>query len=424
MKLNKLMLLPALFMTITIAGCSKNEYSKEGLNELEKYVVELDEYTTLDYEYADNYFKTNNDNWGGGCSSISKMIDGHRIIGRNMDLNISFKNAYIVRTNANKYKTLGLAYTFRKISPDYAEYQEKGISNEFRKVLPFMCDDVLNDQGLHIEINMRHSEFWPNGGDKYSCQGTNPNSDKRVYLFELPRYIAENCATVEEAKQYVASLNVYSQSRYWGYCFLVSDAVGGSSVLEFCKDKVYWLDEAKLSEYTWLDKYNVKAIGQTNFYLNEYGYSTQDIKTGEGRYITLQNDIESVNSEEDMYNLMKKIQYSSFYLDYDECKNNHFDPRSENIGEVDYLTYDVAMDPALEDTLKVLFNEYSAPIRNLTREEKQIQNAYWESTFTEVIDTNAKSMFVRIFENEETIYSIDFNSTKKVNSITEWVEGK
>lgn len=424
MKISKLSLLSTMFVALVTTGCSSQNWSKDGLNELEKYVVELDEYSELDYKFADEYFKKNNDNWGGGCSAISKMVDGHRLVGRNMDLNISYKNAYVVRTNAGKYKTLGLAYTFRKISPDYEEYKDKGISDEFRKILPFMCDDVLNEEGLHIEINMRHGEYWPNGGDKFGCEGTNKESDQRVYLFELPRYIGEHCKSVQEAKEYVASLDVYSQDRYWGYCFLVSDAYGQSSLLEFCNNEVYWLDEDKFGEYTWLDKYNMKAICQTNFYLNSYGYKNQDIKSGEGRLITLQNDIDAVNSEEDMYNLMKKIQYSSYYLDYDDCKNNHFDPRSENIGEMDELTYDVMMNPAAEETLKALMNAYSEPIRNMSREEKQEKNAYWESTFTEVVDTNAKSIFVRMFENEEIIYSINFENTKKVNSISEWASNK
>lgn len=117
---------------------------------------------------------------------------------------------------------------------------------------------------------------------------------------------------------------------------------------------------------------------------------------------------------------MKKIQYSSFYLDYDECKNNHFDPRSENIGEIKWAVYDLIMDPAFEDTVREIFNAYTEPIRNKTREEKEKENKYWESTFTEVVDTNAKSMFVRMFENEQILYTIDFSSTRKVNSITEW----
>lgn len=400
------------------SGCSFG-YSKKGMTELEKYVYEVNEYTKLDYKYADNYFRRNNDNWGSGCSAVSKMIDGHRIVGRNMDLNISNKCAYIVRTNAGAHKTIGLAYTFKDISPDYNVVRKKGISDEFRKLLPFMCEDLLNDAGLHVEINMRNAEYWPNGDDKFGCNGTNPESDKRVYLLELPRYIVENCATVDEAKEYVKTLDVYSQSRFWNYCFLISDAEGGSSLLEFSTNEITWLDEADISKYTWLRDYNVKAIGQTNFYLNAPAWYTQDIKTGEGRFITLQNDIDAVKSKSDMYDLMRKVQYSSFYLDYDECKNEHFDPRSENIGEFPGATYEALMSPGFEEATRNAYNDYSASVREKSREEKQNENKYWESTFTEVVDTNDKSIFVRMFENENILYVIDFDGTKKVGSIDE-----
>ena len=407
-------------------GCQKPENvgvtDKSRLKELEKYVFEVEEYKDLDYGYADSYFAESNDNWGGGCSAISKMVDGHRLIGRNMDLNISNKCAYIIRTNAGKHKTVGLAYTFRDISPDYDVVKKDGISDVFYKVLPFMCDDVLNDAGLHVEINMRHGEYWPNGDDKFGCKGTNPKSDTRVYMFELPRYIGEHCATVEEAKEYVASLDVYSQNHYWNYCFLISDAAGHSSLLEFSTDEVHWLDEDKISEYTWLADYNMKAIGQTNFFLNKYAWYAQDIKSGEGRFIALQNGIDAVNSRSEMYDLMRRVQYSSFYLDYDTCKNEHFDPRSENIGEFSWGVYDVLMHPDFEDKTRELLNEYTAEIRALSRQEKQDKNQYWESTFTEVVDTNTKTIFVRMFENEKMLYLIDFDGTKKIDGIADWTD--
>lgn len=429
-KLITFLLVLSLFL---ITGCQKKdeaikeEASQEiidtnfkGLTELEKYVFELDEYTALDYEYADKYFADNNDNWGGGCSAISKIVDGHRLVGRNMDLNISNKNAYIIRTNAGKFKTIGLAYTFRDISPDYDIVVNEGISEQFYKVLPFMCDDVLNDAGLHVEINMRHGEYWPNGEHKFGCAGTNPKSDKRVYLFELPRYIGENCATVEEAKEYIASIDVYSQNHYWNYCFLVSDAMGNSSLLEFSTNEVHWLDETDIPTFDWLKEYGMKAIGQTNFFLNELAWYEQDIKSGEGRFISLQAGINEVNSKSDMYDLIRKVQYSSYYLDYDECKNEHFDPRSENIGEISWAVYDLIMSPEFEEYSKKTLNEYSAGIRVLSRQEKQDANKYWESTFTEVVDTNEKTIFVRMFENEDMLYLLNFNGTTKINSIADW----
>lgn len=412
-----LFLVLALIM-ILAAGCSADNSAK--LTELEKYVFEVDEYTSLDYDAADDFYAKLNDNWGGGCSAVSKMVDGHRLVGRNMDQCISNKCVYIIRTDAGKFKTLGLVYTHRDYSPDYEEVVSNGISDEFYKVLPFMCDDVLNDAGLHIEINMRHGEYWPNGADKFACEGTNPESSDRVYMFELPRYIGENCATVEEAKQYVSTLNVYSQNYYWNYCFIISDSLGHSSLLEFSSNEVCWLDEESLDSYDWLDVYGTKAIAQANFYLNESAWQIQDIKSGEGRYIALQDGIGAVNSRSDMYDLMRKVQYSSYYMDYDECKNNHFDPRSETLGELPWATYDLVFDPDFEETARQLINESNDQIRNLTRQEKQDINEYWESIFTEVVDVNSQEIFVRIFENEEMLYLISFDGTVKLDSIADW----
>ncbi len=416
--MKKLILILLSLSMLLCAGCAKP--STVGMTELEKYIFEVDEYKTLDYDAADEFYAKINDNWGGGCSAVSKMVDGHRLVGRNMDQSISNKCVYIIRTDAGEYKTFGLVYTHRDYSPDYEEIQSKGLSDEFYKVLPFMCDDVLNDAGLHVEINMRHGEYWPNGEDKFACSGTNPDSSERVFMFELPRYIGEHCATVEEAKEYVSTLNVYSQNFYWNYCFIISDSEGHSSLLEFASNEVYWLDEEKLDTYEWLEGYQPKAIAQANFYLNEAAWRTQDMKTGEGRYITLQNGIDAVQNRSDMYDLMRKVQYSSFYLDYDECKENHFDPRSEVLGDLSWATYDTVMDPAFEDEAKRLINEATAGILDMPRQEKRDINEFWESIFTEVVDVNAKEIFVRIFENEESLYLISFDGTTKLESIADW----
>lgn len=417
-------LLIALLSLLLVVGCSTN--NKQDVNytdkliELDDYLFEVEEYKELDYEVADAFYARSNDNWGGGCTAISKMVDGHRLVGRNMDQSISNKCAYIIRTDTGKYKTLGLAYTHRDYSPDYDEIVKNGITEEFYKVLPFMCDDVLNDAGLHIEINMRHGEYWPNGDDKFACKGTNPASDKRVYMFELPRYIGENCSTVKEAKDYVSELDVYSQDHYWNYCFVISDSLGNCSLLEFSSNEVHWLDEKNLASYEWLKVYNTKAIGQANFYLNEDAWLIQDIKTGEGRFETVQSGIEDVNSRSDMYELMKKVQYSNFYLDYDVCKNNYFDPRSENIGEISWAEYDLVMNPDFENTARILINEINEGVKDMPRKEKQDINVYWESIFTEVVDVNAKEIFVRIYENDDMQYLINFDKTTKLNSIEDW----
>lgn len=404
-----------------VAFCSScKSYVK--VNELAEYIFVTDTYTQLDHKFADEYYAKQYDNWGGGgCSAVSYMVDGDRLVGRNMDLNISNKAAYIVKAETGKYKTLGLAYTFRDFAPNYSEVKKQGVESDFAKILPFMCDDVLNEKGLHIELNMRHAEFWPNGDDMFACEGTNPEAERRVHMFELPRLVGENCQTVAEAIDYLSTLNIYSQNRYWNYCFLISDAHKGCALIEFCLNKTYIIHEEDIPLYNnFLKKvekidYEFTAVCQTNFYMNYTAFLMQNTKTGMGRFETLQRGVESVTSKREMFDLMDKVAYSNFYLPYEECKNFHFDPRSEQIGEFTGASYEIMMNPDFEPYIAQAMDEYSAPIRAMTREQKQNKNEYWESTFTEVVDCNNKNIVVRFFENNEKIYKIDFENITKIS---------
>lgn len=394
------------------------------VHELQPYLFKTDTYTKLDYEFANKFYADHYDNWGGGCSAISKQIDGHRLVGRNMDLNISNKCAYIIPAETGRYKTIGLAYTFRDFSPEYNDVKKKGIDKDFGKILPFLCDDVLNECGLHIEINMRHSEFWPNGDDMFACEHTNEFSDQRVHMFQLPRLVGENCANVDDAIKYLKTLDVYSQNRYWNYCFVISDPTT-SILVEFCLDNIFIMYESELAEYNKFIKefepdidYEIAAIGQTNFYCNYTAYLMQNTKTGIGRYEVLQRNINNVTNKDELFSLMDRISYSWFYEDYDVCKNEHFDPRSEQIGEFKGATYEFIMDPDFEPYLKKAMNDYSTPIRNITdKQVKRDANKYWESSFTEVVDCTDKSIYIRFFEDYDCMYNITFNSIEKVNYI-------
>ena len=443
--MNKLKLVTPLLLVGAAASLSGCGNIKDKLHKLADYVYEVDTYTKLDYDYADKFWADNNDNWGGGCSAVTKLIydeDGnpHRIIGRNMDLNISNKCAYIVRTNVEgSHKTVGLAYTFRDYSPDYADVQKDGISEHFYKILPFMCDDVLNDTGLHIEVNMRHAEVYPNGSDMFSLQHADPYNYKgkrRIHMFELPRYIGENCTTVAEAKEYVKTLDIYSKYEYWNYCFIISDATGASSLVEFneiglCEafgltnvTRVNWIDDtpedlAKLGEYlSWgpvgdPTPIEINGLAQTNFYLNKYAWTLQDTKSGEGRFISLQNGIKDVKTKQDMFNLMDKVSYHWFYQSYDLCMKEHFDPRTENVGEGPGLTYGILFDPDLQDYIKAYFNFYALNvyIQYPTREAKRNANQFWETTFCEVVDCMTKTISVRIFEEDSYYCNVGIDST-------------
>lgn len=457
MKKKLLLLFPAL-LTSCLVGCDKTHYTKvEEILEGSR-VFEVN-YDKVDWDGGDEFWAKNNDNWDGGCSAVTKKIneDGkdHRIVGRNMDLNLSEKAAYVVRTKANELgiKTLGLAYTFRDYAMNYQEVKEKGITDEFKTILPFMCDDVMNDQGLHIEVNMRHAEVDFSGFDQFSLEGTNPGKH-RVHMFELPRYIAEKCKTVEEAKNLVNNeLDIYSKKGYWDYCFMISDSntegtVQHSTLLEFSEigvlgkfynrlepefkrpgidtvKAVNWIDEEDIDGIDWLrtgetgkeEHYGMNALAQTNFYINWWAYERQDIKSGEGRFITMQKLIPSVNSKADMYDLMRRISYSYFYNKYDTVDQYHFDPRSESVGEAQGMTYDFIFSEDYKDIIKYLLDAMIAPLGEMTRQERIDDGTFWESTFTEVVDVTERNIEVRFFENEGYRFKISFEGIEHLPTL-------
>ena len=380
----------AIVITMLLSSLSTYFVSKKideskyrGVEKIYEYVFDAGTYDELDYEFAEEYFKQHYDNYGGGCTAVAKVNKNNEtIIGRNMDLNISNKAAYVFRTDVEGcYKTVNLMYTFRDYAPDYSDVLENGLDEEFSKIMPFLADDVLNEKGLYVEVNMRYGEFWPTGEPKFSCSGTNPSSDEKVYMFTLARYIGEHCATVKEALEYVKSLNVYSQNGYWNYCFLIADESGDYGVLEFGLNEVIWNDHQQ---------------AQANFYIDPNLQSIEELKAGVGRYNKVMEGIDAVESEEDMFKLIDSVTYFQFY----DPENCQFDYRSENVGALAFSTYDVCMDDEYKPFIDEAMSQMSNTVKSLDRQQLRNANEYWESAFTEVINCNKRTLFVRFYEDD------------------------
>lgn len=331
----------------------------------------------------------------GGCSAFAKTLEnGDTVVARNMDFYISNKPAFIVRTKEkNKYETMGVAY-YDQFIPDADVVEKSGIPKIIYSMLPLFCQDVMNDQGLYVEVNMRYSEYDPTGELMFTDTHTNPKSAIRTCIAGINTQLCQNCATVKEAVEYVKKLDIYSpqsDDMQWNFCYLIADATGDYGLLEVADNKVYFLDKEQI---------------QTNFYVEEELYAKQRMKCGVGRYELIKAGIDDVKTEADMFELINSVSYAQSYI-YDTCK---FDARSEYIGENPGWDYYYVIDEKNQDEVKKYLDEVSETYKKMSRQELKDDGTYWESSYTNIANCTNKTMKVRFYEDDSNIVDLSFSN--------------
>lgn len=364
------------------------------VNKVSEAVYETEIFTSTNQKFYDWFLKYVFSGNPGGCSAVAKTLDnGDTIVGRNMDFYVSHKPAFVVRTKEkNKYETIGIAYYDRFI-PDADAVEKKGVPRVIYSMLPLFCQDVMNDQGLYVEVNMRYSEYDPMGELMFTDTHTNPKSEVRTCIAGINTQLCQNCATVKEAVEYVKKLDIYSpqsDEMQWNFCYILADATGDYGLLEVANNKVYFLDKQQI---------------QTNFYVNDELYENQRMKCGVGRYDLLEAGIDDVNSEEDMFELMDSVSYAQSY-NHEICK---FDARSEYIGEQPGWDYYYVIDEDNQDEVKKYLDEVAETYNSMSRDELKDDGTYWESSYTTIANCSNKTMRVRFYEDDSNVINIGFD---------------
>ncbi len=275
------------------------------------YVIELKEYTDPDViKKGLAFFNTQADKLKmpkPGCTAMAKInSDGEVVIGRNMDLDVSRSAAYIIKTSFGKYRTVSVVYAPGLYKP-YAELKNmEEIEPDFLAALPFMATDNMNEKGLYIEMNLREYNEKLTSYGLHSAHGEKnrqdgvPWSELRACQISAASLIAQNCATVKEAVEYLKnSYDYYTVSNMPGVngnnmCFLIGDATGEYGVIEMAQDEV---------------KYIPYQFGHANFYITPR-WRTLDISgAGEGRLEMVSEVIGDVDTLEEAMDAMKPIMW-------------------------------------------------------------------------------------------------------------------
>ncbi|MDO4203124.1 MAG: linear amide C-N hydrolase [Selenomonadaceae bacterium] len=366
------------------SGAKKLPNGNVLLPELMDHVLDAGTFTELNYPVASGMAAKLFDNWGR-CSAVVKTLpNGDTVVGRNMDFFITNKPAFVVRTKVpGCYETVGLSYMDTMI-PDHSMAVMNGIPSQLYELIPFFSTDVLNSAGLYVEVNMRFGQKDENGNSYYGCSGTNPGAEQRVLAAQLTRYFGEHCANVKEVVEYAKNLDIYtmkSDDKGWNLTFILADAEGNYGLLEIAKNKVVFLEKQPI---------------QTNFYVAEEFGKDQIYKCGLGRYDVLTRGRDEVKTEEDMYKLIDSVSY--YQANFPErCR---FDARTEIVDDVAGVTTAYVLAEENQPAVRAKMNATAEKLSNMTRQAIRNEGKYWNSTFTNVVNCNKRTLLVRFFEDE------------------------
>lgn len=301
-KIQSMMLLMAV---VLLCSCSKKaeENAVPQPTKLADYLWEM----TID-DYCDTIPNFLIDHLGTdfNCSAVRNG----NYYGRNLDFFVSEIAEIVVHVPAKdgRHASLGVARKDQFTDADI----EKGLTAEDVAILPWGTFDGINDAGLFCNMNVTS---WEDGGDN---PGTNPGKPVLYNVF-LVRALLDNCATVDEAIEYVNNHNVIGKE-FGGFNlhFMIGDP-NKTVVLEFIDNKAVFLEDQCI---------------MTNFPIARPGVTPH--ADGLERYdILKEHYAEGGESMEGMRNLLKRVQYSQTYdpetkpfwcTEYTDANGNGYKP--------------------------------------------------------------------------------------------------
>lgn len=276
----------------TIKGTAKKKWTYQetahkGYTDLGKYVIDIGEIDQEGLEKGRLAVNSRVDSLTPpACTGIVKRnTKGEVIMGRNQDLELSNYPVYIAHFTGGKYQALSFYYNnIGEIR--YDEYQ-KGteLPENFREMKAVASCDAFNEAGLYLQADMRTARG-------HMSSGTNPGG-LRVCMGTLAVFVAQNAATVKEALEYLATLDIFSpgaskdgQARAgWDGGYMIGDATGEYGVIEFAYNKMY---------------YTPYANGHANFYVHPMLCTCNTYCAGFGRLAMGQQSMVGAETEEDM----------------------------------------------------------------------------------------------------------------------------
>lgn len=373
------------------------------INDIKDYLYEI-YYDKLDYDYAEDYFQKKNIPVGA-CSSVRKG----KYYGRNFDWLYGEETEFIIQTSKKGTRNSSMGIGFCEgLTNDLVKNRE---NSRLYKILPFLVSDGINEKGLIINTNVVPQ-------DHGITIKTTPLVEEKhcINLSMLVRFCLDWFDTATECVEYIrdyVSLYIPNTLAEMGYeqHFMIADSKNTYS-LEIIENEVVIKE---ISEKPYM----------TNFYLENvvfnddgsvYSPATQDEEhnaiitnhitengCGLERFNIINENYESINSKQDMRELLTDLNYTKSY----DINNGWY---TEFTG-IHHLT--VTNDPEdFTDVIDKAYEKYS----QRSRDKESEYYGTWQTNHSCVYDLAEKKLYLVVQEDGEEIeYNFEIGYIEKVS---------
>ena len=389
-----------------------NENAYDSIKKLDDYLYEVS-YSDIDFDYTKKF----DDLADLGACSVAKR--GNKIF-RNFDWFYDEVCEFIMHTPATiggRHSVIGVCGAINALTKDIVE---SGMYNPYFKLLPYKLLDGFNDAGLMMAVLVTPYET----GD-IPTTGTNPSAPNRINASYAVRYILDNCATVEEAKntfENKVDWYVSEPTRALGHelHYFIADGSGKSAYLYFKNNEAHSADFTEtygtnVFDYPIVTNFKLEpatlySLGgpsgtpyiPTPYIANEYGISSYDYgltenASGGERYNLLMNYSKTDHDWEPFISSFGNYRYNLGFTGVytDRPSSSMFKKNSDVVG-VNDLKYG---DPLANFTTTI--NE----VKTLWADRER-NGIFWQTVHTSIYDLDEMSVKINGQEELHSYYSM------------------
>lgn len=289
-------------------------------------------------------------------------------VGRNFDFYMNQTATFVIHTTAKKgrYASIGIA----RLSNVNNAMIEAGLSDRQIKILPWAMVDGMNEKGLVVTANVVSKS----DAGTIPHTGTKPGAPE-LNIHSAIRALIDNCASVQEAIDYLESHNITPfGSKKTNLHLMVSDPKE-TYVVEIINNRIVARPQNIMTNY--------------HLFLNEI----PDYAMGVERYNILQEHYDEGGANmEGMWNLMKRVKYTNSYIAENKWYSEFAPANGIRYSEIP------SHQSSLDSNLILQEEEWMEEKAHIEQNGLREETKWWDTSHNSIYNLRDKELWVTLHE--------------------------